>query len=910
MAINLEDIFDNRFYLERNPDVANELNTGRLRSALVHFRRHGQFEQREIGPLFNTALYLQTNPDVREAVGADRISSAIEHFLRHGQFEQRSFSSLFNPDFYLQRNPDVREAVAAGRFTSAFQHFLEFGQFESRPFSSTFDPGYYLRRNPDVQNAIAQGIIRSPIQHYINFGQFEARATSPGSTPGSFVLQLLHASDMEAGVPALEDAPRMSAVLNGLRAQFRDRTLTLSSGDNYIPSPFLFGSSDPALRPILGRENIGRGDISILNAMGFQASAFGNHEFDLGTNQVRLLIAKDQQYPGTQFPYLSANLDVTTDSSLRDLLVPDRQEASTIPNSIAKSTVITVSGEKIGIVGATTPTLRSISSPGNITVLPPNPNDLDALAATIQPSVDALTAQGINKIILLAHMQQLDIEVNLANRLRDVDIIVAGGSHTLLSDSTDRLRAGDTSQGVYPIVRTSATGEPIAVVNTTANYRYVGRLVTEFDSQGRLIPESIDPTVSGAYATDQQGVIETGNFAKEPTVVQVTDALRNVIVAKDSKIFGQTSVYLNGERNFLRTEETNLGNLTADANLAAARAIDPTVVISLKNGGGIREAIGAVVGTGGNDPNAGQKIPPIANPIANKQAGQISQLDIENSLRFNNQLSLLTITAQQLQQIIEHGVADTASGRTPGRFPQVGGLAFSFDPSRPPNSRVQSLAVKDANGNTIDVVVQNGQLVGDPNRSLRIVTLNFLAGGGDGYPFPNFPATNRVDTGIGEQQALQEFLARNFAAIPYNVPDLGADRDTRIQNLSVRADTTITGVSTPSRQLSAQLPLRYLMVSNDDRDMVTGDGDATVFAYDRPKASSDLITNFGGDDLFTMSASGFGSGLVAGDSPIFISGVTPIATSMSATFLSDTTTGLFSFDPDGLGDTQPMAIAT
>ncbi|MBD2181642.1 bifunctional metallophosphatase/5'-nucleotidase [Planktothrix sp. FACHB-1375] len=615
--------------------------------------------------------------------------------------------------------------------------------------------------------------------------------------PGSFVLQLLHASDFEAGIPALDDAPRFSSVLNALRSQFPNQTLTLSSGDNYIPGPFLAASSDPSLKSLLGREDIGRGDITILNAMGFQASVFGNHEFDQGTRQVRTLIVKDKAYPGTSFPYLSANLNFATDSSLRDLVVQDNQAASTIPNSIAKSVVITVGAERFGVVGATTPMLRSISTTGDVGVFPPNSADLDALAAIIQASVDALIAQGINKIILLAHMQQLDIEVNLAGRLRGVDIIVAGGSHTLLCDRTDRLRVGDTSKGVYPILRTSASGEPIAIVNTTSNYKYVGRLVAEFDPQGRIVPGSIDPNISGAYAADDRGVIATGNFPPDPKVVQVTQALRQVINTKDANTFGLTNVYLNGERNSVRTEETNLGNLTADANLSAARKIDSSVVISLKNGGGIRESIGAIVGSGGNDPNAGKKIPPVANPSVGKKAGEISQLDIENSLRFHNQLTLLTVTAQQLQQVIEHGVADTAPGRTPGRFPQVGGMAFTFNPNLPAGSRVISLNVRDRNDNIIDTVVQNGQLVGNPNRTFRIVTLKFLAGGGDRYPFPKFPATNSLDTGIGEQKALQDYLAENFASNPYNIPDVSAAEDRRIRNLAVPIPATSQSGNTP-----------------------------------------------------------------------------------------------------------------
>ena len=163
-----------------------------------------------------------------------------------------------------------------------------------------------------------------------------------------------------------------------------------------------------------------------------------------------------------------------------------------VPGSVAGTAIITVSSERIGIVGASTPLLPSISASDDVTVLPDNATDYDALAAKIQTGVDQLTATGINKVILLSHMQQLNIERDkLAPRLRDVDIIIAGGSHTLLSDPTDHLRAGDPSGGSYRILKTNEEGNPIAIVNTDANAKYVGRLVVNFDANGLLIPSSI-----------------------------------------------------------------------------------------------------------------------------------------------------------------------------------------------------------------------------------------------------------------------------------------------------------------------------------------------------------------------------------------------------------------------------------
>ena len=140
-------------------------------------------------------------------------------------------------------------------------------------------------------------------------------------------IQILHAADQEGGIPAIEDAVNFSAVMNALEDDF-DNTLRLSSGDIYIPGPF-FNASDS--NELYGEAGIG--DILINNALGFQAIALGNHEFDLGTGTIANLIAANPEitgpgigeegYQGTQFPYLSTNLDFSNDGNLDDFVVAD-----------------------------------------------------------------------------------------------------------------------------------------------------------------------------------------------------------------------------------------------------------------------------------------------------------------------------------------------------------------------------------------------------------------------------------------------------------------------------------------------------------------------------------------------------------------------------------------------------------
>jgi 2',3'-cyclic-nucleotide 2'-phosphodiesterase (5'-nucleotidase family) len=675
---------------------------------------------------------------------------------------------------------------------------------------------------------------------------FEARGRSQP-------LQLLHNADMDgSGSTALESVETFSAILEGFRATDPVNTLTLSSGDNYIPGPRFFGCEDDSLEPIIGVAGVGRCDIAFMNAMEYQASAVGNHELDQGPGGfagiIDMEVSEDadvEDWPGAQFPYLSTNLDFTTDEDTTGLVVADGQPADAIPNGLAGAATVRVGDQTVGLVGAVTPSLAGITSVGGITVSPEDSEDIDALAAVIQTAVDSLEAQGINKIILLAHMQQISVEKDLAERLSDVDIIIAGGSNTLLVDGDDYVRPEDLGRAdidTYPLEFFSPEGEPVLVVNTDADYKYLGRLVATFDALGKLDLASLDTAANGAWATDEQGLVNAeavlGDLEPNAEVASIKAALDAVLEVKDGNILGNTAEFLEGRRTNVRTEETNLGNLTADANLWQAQQYDASVALALKNGGGIRAEIGQVLAPpGSTDPDEVQLLPPAANPAVGKEEGDASQLDIETSLRFNNGLTLLTVTAMELKDLLEHGVAATEPGATPGRFPQVGGLRFSFDPDAParipgnrdsqpdysitsdpsvvPGERIRSLAIVNDAGNPVEVVVEEGLIVGDASRTFRLVILDFTAkcipdpteDCGDDYPLRGLTAPDPVnledvlsDPGIidfaapgSEQDAFAEYFGMFYpdASAAFNLPETGPELDTRIQNLSVRDDTVL-----------------------------------------------------------------------------------------------------------------------
>ncbi|KJS45372.1 MAG: alkaline phosphatase [Roseovarius sp. BRH_c41] len=649
----------------------------------------------------------------------------------------------------------------------------------------------------------------------------------------AYTLQLLHANDLEGGVAALDNAPNFAAIVDTFEDTF-ENTILLSAGDNYIPGPFFSTAADFSMgatltaayerfyTEVLGQdltgvtlditEGPGRVDITIMNILGFDASAVGNHEFDPGTNAFAGIINAAGgdgtiDWVGALFPYLSSNIDFSGDNSLGRLFTDEiltsdifaeslaDLAARNIGPAIAPATLIEEGGELIGVVGATTQIIETISSTGGTNEITGGTNNMAALAAVIQPQIDALIAAGANKIILTSHLQQISLEKELAGLLDGVDIIIAGGSNTLQADANDRLRDGDEAAEGYPFLTEDASGNAVAIVSTDGEYSYLGRLVVEFDDAGNLIASSIDDTVSGTFATDTQGVLDvTGaasldealtTSAKASIVQDLTDAVQVIVDEADAIAFGNHDVFLDGRRETVRTEESNLGNLTADANLAAARDADNTVNVSFKNGGGIRAEIGSATNTG---TDAGD--------------GVLSQLDLQNSLRFNNGLAVATVTKEGFLMLLEHGVADTdtEAGNTPGRFFQIGGFRVSFDETgtaqelvtdengdyvvdpatdRPQvavaGDRVKTVALIDPETGDDIVIFRDGAFTAEAPETIRMVTLDFLMqSNGDGYPFQELisdvqfltpDGTITSDTAadrLGEQQALGDFMSENF----------------------------------------------------------------------------------------------------------------------------------------------------
>ncbi|MDX5321784.1 MAG: 5'-nucleotidase C-terminal domain-containing protein, partial [Bacteroidota bacterium] len=290
---------------------------------------------------------------------------------------------------------------------------------------------------------------------------------------------------------------------------------------------------------------------------------------------------------------------------------------------------------------------------------------------------------------------------------------------------------------------------------------------------------------------------------------------------------GYSSVYLDGRRSQVRTQETNLGNLTADANLWYANQLNPAgdapVLVSIKNGGGIRTEIGtSKIPPGSNNPEDTEFFAPENNAV--------SEGHLRATLRFNNGLVRLTLTAEELKDVMEHAVSGVTPGGTPGSFPQIAGMRIVYNPMAKPSQvtvlkaangddslvvtqkgeRIVRIDIDQQNG-TFMTLVDNGKLVVSPSMNINVVTLNFLANGGDAYPFTIANFSNRrmnyysgagfgesvdypdgdlaKDPGLssnisstgGEQDAMAEYMLANFPQnAPYDVAEEDIFDDQRI----------------------------------------------------------------------------------------------------------------------------------
>jgi hypothetical protein len=188
------------------------------------------------------------------------------------------------------------------------------------------------------------------------------------------------------------------------------------------------------------------------------------HTENYQAGEVKSVLNLDRTYPGTAFPYISSNMDFEADPNLGPLQVDGMGPAQGLGNQTTMDPLyIDAGGETFGVVAATTPTMPSLArnsvANGGV-VTPPDwvadEQGYNDLAALIQEQVDRAiagtdgtegTQDDVNKVIVATHMQRINIDIEeLAPRLENVDVYVAGGSNTIFQNPANPLYPGDEYQ--------------------------------------------------------------------------------------------------------------------------------------------------------------------------------------------------------------------------------------------------------------------------------------------------------------------------------------------------------------------------------------------------------------------------------------------------------------------------------
>jgi 5'-nucleotidase/UDP-sugar diphosphatase len=562
------------------------------------------------------------------------------------------------------------------------------------------------------------------MKHLVVAAVAGAIATSTFAGSSGFRLTILHTNDTESKLlypsssqQSYGGAARFKTKVDQLHASASTEggVVVVSSGDNFLAGPeFNASLSLPAGSRFY--------DSVALQAIGYDAICLGNHDFDFGPEILARFV--NGFTDGTKF--LSSNLDFTAEPSLSALVAGGR---------IAKRTTAVTNGITVGFVGATTPDLPFISSPGDVVV--------DAnFAATIQAEVDALTASGVKHIVVMTHLQGISVERALAQQLRDVDVLVAGGGDELLwnagqplvpDDAIDANGDGvpDIRYGPYPLYETDAVGRQLPIITTRGDYRYVGRCVVDFDADGLMV--SVDPSsgpVRVAAATLPGGVVE------DPAVkAAVTDPVTSSVAGLAANVIAVSGVSLDGRTSTIRSVETNEGNLCADSLLWNARLLAkgeglPRPIIAFQNGGGIRN-----------------------NSIL--PAGNFTELNTFQFLPFSNFVSIIPqLPVTRLKSLLENAVSRISpppgaptSGN--GRFAQIAGFRFTYTIAANPGSRVIDVILDDGT-----VLIDDGVVL-DATLAIPAATIDFLCRGGDEYPLTGLAFES---IGVSYQQALFNFV--------------------------------------------------------------------------------------------------------------------------------------------------------
>lgn len=428
------------------------------------------------------------------------------------------------------------------------------------------------------------------------------------------------------------------------------------------------------------------------------------HKYYLGQDNVRIMNALGYQVMTLGNHEFDNGLDILA-RFLDGLKFPvvaaniDASQSPALKDKWKPYAVLEVGGEKIGFIGLTT------AETPDITINYPGKENVvfsDQYAEIVNATVKKLNAQGVNKIILLTHLG-VGVDTELAKQISGVGLIVGGHSHTLLTS---------------PIKETNADGDPIYIVQAGSYTQYLGMISLEYDGKGHVVSANGAP-------------IQISNDTPEDPDVKALLAELAAPIAKVASTpvktpngdDAQVAVTLNQRECFNR--ECLLGDVIADAMRMASKA-----QIAMMNTGGIRASI---------------------------EKGTVTVGEVITVLPFGNTLATMKLTGADVIAALENGVSKIDASSGGGRFPQVSGLRFSFDASKPAGQRILGVDVLGADGTYKPI---------DPKAIYTVVTNDFMRGGGDGYNVFKDKAIDPYDFGPPLDQVVIDYIGSNSPINP------------------------------------------------------------------------------------------------------------------------------------------------
>ncbi len=376
----------------------------------------------------------------------------------------------------------------------------------------------------------------------------------------------------------------------------------------------------------------------------------------------------------------------------------DASQDPDLKDLIKPYVVLTVNGQQVGIIGVDTELTAILSSPGA------NVKFTDPVEAVKKYAAE-LEEQGVNIIILLSHLGYLR-DQQLAQEVEGIDVIVGGHTHTYLANDDEK------AAGPYPTVVDSPRGEPVLIVTAKAYGQYLGYLTVTFE---------------GGVATQWEGqpILLDASIEEDPEVLARVQELAQPLNELRQQVIGQSAVDLEGAREVCRFQECTMGNLITDALLWALQ--DQGVQIALQNGGGIRASI----------------------PAGEVTVGQVLEV-----LPFGNTVATFSLKGSDLLAVLENSVsrAENPENEGTGRFLQVAGLRYVWDPTQPEGQRIVSVEVRNADGTYSPL---------DPEAVYKVAANNYIRNGGDGYSVLKDNAIDPYDFGPLLADVVMDYIKAN-----------------------------------------------------------------------------------------------------------------------------------------------------